>query len=76
MEYPLWCVLVPLQYAPYKKGSKLSKARRAKQLGLESAAQALLQSPHTLDLRAWVKPGTKGTHIITHTLKPLKSTDT
>uniref|UniRef100_A0A6Q2YQU8 S1 motif domain-containing protein n=1 Tax=Esox lucius TaxID=8010 RepID=A0A6Q2YQU8_ESOLU len=47
-------------YAPYKKGSKLSKARRAKQLGLESAAQALLQSPHTLDLRAWVKPGTEG----------------
>uniref|UniRef100_A0A673X4Z4 S1 RNA-binding domain-containing protein 1 n=1 Tax=Salmo trutta TaxID=8032 RepID=A0A673X4Z4_SALTR len=47
-------------YAPYKKGSKLSKARRAKQLGLESAAHALLQSPHTLDLRAWVKPGTEG----------------
>uniref|UniRef100_A0A8C7S0Y5 S1 RNA binding domain 1 n=1 Tax=Oncorhynchus mykiss TaxID=8022 RepID=A0A8C7S0Y5_ONCMY len=47
-------------YAPYKKGSKLSKACRAKQLGLESAAQALLQSPRTLDLRAWVKPGTEG----------------
>ncbi|KAJ7984975.1 hypothetical protein DPEC_G00360340 [Dallia pectoralis] len=47
-------------YAPYKKGSKLSKARRAKQLGLESPAQALLQSPHTLDLRAWVKPETQG----------------
>uniref|UniRef100_A0A8C8FHA6 S1 motif domain-containing protein n=1 Tax=Oncorhynchus tshawytscha TaxID=74940 RepID=A0A8C8FHA6_ONCTS len=51
-------------YAPYKKGSKLSKACRARQLGLESAAQALLQSPYTLDLRAWVKPGSEGTHII------------
>ncbi|XP_042162137.1 S1 RNA-binding domain-containing protein 1 isoform X2 [Oncorhynchus tshawytscha] len=47
-------------YAPYKKGSKLSKACRARQLGLESAAQALLQSPYTLDLRAWVKPGSEG----------------
>ncbi|MED6288610.1 hypothetical protein CHARACLAT_028298, partial [Characodon lateralis] len=47
-------------YSPYKKGSKLTKARRAKALGLEDAATALLNSPHTLDLRAWVKPGTEG----------------
>ncbi|XP_047668747.1 S1 RNA-binding domain-containing protein 1 isoform X2 [Tachysurus fulvidraco] len=47
-------------YAPYKKDSKLSKARRAKQLGLESAALALLQTPQTLDLRSWIQPGTKG----------------
>ncbi|GAA6089158.1 S1 RNA-binding domain-containing protein 1 isoform X1, partial [Tachysurus ichikawai] len=47
-------------YAPYKKDSKLSKARRAKQLGLESPALALLQTPQTLDLRSWIQPGTKG----------------
>ncbi|KAK9541323.1 hypothetical protein VZT92_001376 [Zoarces viviparus] len=47
-------------YSPYKKGSKLTKARRAKALGLEAAASALMDSPHTLDLKAWVKPGTEG----------------
>ncbi|XP_020507457.2 S1 RNA-binding domain-containing protein 1 [Labrus bergylta] len=47
-------------YSPYKKGSKLTKARRAKALGLEVAVSALLDSPHTLDLREWVKPGTEG----------------
>ncbi|XP_051232141.1 S1 RNA-binding domain-containing protein 1 [Dicentrarchus labrax] len=47
-------------YSPYKKGSKLTKARRAKALGLEVAASTLLDTPHTLDLRAWVKPGTEG----------------
>uniref|UniRef100_UPI0037E8AED0 S1 RNA-binding domain-containing protein 1 n=1 Tax=Semicossyphus pulcher TaxID=241346 RepID=UPI0037E8AED0 len=47
-------------YSPYKKGSKLTKARRAKALGLEEAASTLMDSPHTLDLRAWVKPGTEG----------------
>ncbi|XP_012720466.2 S1 RNA-binding domain-containing protein 1 [Fundulus heteroclitus] len=47
-------------YSPYKKGSKLTKARRAKALGLEDAATALLNSPHTLDLSTWVKPGTEG----------------
>ncbi|KAF1375532.1 hypothetical protein PFLUV_G00221180 [Perca fluviatilis] len=47
-------------YSPYKKGSKLTKARRAKALGLEAAASALMDAPHTLDLRAWVKPGTEG----------------
>uniref|UniRef100_A0AAR2KXD3 S1 RNA-binding domain-containing protein 1 n=1 Tax=Pygocentrus nattereri TaxID=42514 RepID=A0AAR2KXD3_PYGNA len=47
-------------YAPYKKGSKLTKARRAKQLGLEAAALALLHSPQTLDLHSWIKPNTEG----------------
>ncbi|KAM8738438.1 S1 RNA-binding domain-containing protein 1 isoform 1-T1 [Acanthopagrus schlegelii] len=47
-------------YSPYKKGSKLTKARRAKALGLEEAACALMEKPHTLDLRAWVKTGTEG----------------
>uniref|UniRef100_A0A674PLH3 S1 RNA binding domain 1 n=1 Tax=Takifugu rubripes TaxID=31033 RepID=A0A674PLH3_TAKRU len=44
-------------YAPYKKGSKLTKARRAKALGLEVAASALMETPQTLDLRKWLKPG-------------------
>nr|XP_046258077.1 S1 RNA-binding domain-containing protein 1 [Scatophagus argus] len=47
-------------YSPYKKGSKLTKARRAKALGLEAAATALIETPHTLELRSWVKPGTEG----------------
>ncbi|XP_041866973.1 S1 RNA-binding domain-containing protein 1 isoform X2 [Melanotaenia boesemani] len=47
-------------YTPYKKGSKLTKARRAKALGLEEAASALMTTPHTLDLSSWVKPGTEG----------------
>ncbi|KAM7385357.1 hypothetical protein PAMP_001444 [Pampus punctatissimus] len=47
-------------YSPYKKGSKLTKARRAKALGLEVAATTLMDTPHTLDLRAWVKSGTEG----------------
>ncbi|XP_056148025.1 S1 RNA-binding domain-containing protein 1 [Lampris incognitus] len=46
--------------APYKKGSKVSKAHRAKQLGLEGAASLLLEKPHTLDLKGWVKPGSEG----------------
>ncbi|KAF4090151.1 hypothetical protein AMELA_G00048640 [Ameiurus melas] len=51
-------------YAPYKKGSKLSKARRAKQLGLEAPALALLQSPQTLDLRSWIQPNTEGLYTL------------
>uniref|UniRef100_A0AAV2JPC3 S1 motif domain-containing protein n=1 Tax=Knipowitschia caucasica TaxID=637954 RepID=A0AAV2JPC3_KNICA len=47
-------------YTPYKKGSKLTKARRAKALGLEDAATALLETPHMLDLNKWVQPGTEG----------------
>lgn len=49
-----------LQYSPYKKGSKLTKARRAKALGLEVATSTLMNTPHTLDLMAWVKPDTEG----------------
>uniref|UniRef100_A0A671RXP4 S1 RNA-binding domain-containing protein 1 n=1 Tax=Sinocyclocheilus anshuiensis TaxID=1608454 RepID=A0A671RXP4_9TELE len=47
-------------YAPYKKGSKLSKARRAKELGLEPVALALLQEPQKLDLQSSIQPSTKG----------------
>ncbi|XP_067091826.1 S1 RNA-binding domain-containing protein 1 [Osmerus mordax] len=47
-------------YAPYKKDSGLTKARRAKELGLEPAALELLNTPHSVDLNSWVRPGTKG----------------
>ena len=48
------------QYSPYKKGSKLSKARRARDLGLEEAAVILLNRPIDLDIKSWVKPGSEG----------------
>ncbi|XP_072293046.1 S1 RNA-binding domain-containing protein 1 [Eucyclogobius newberryi] len=51
-------------YTPYKKGSKLTKARRAKALGLEDAASALLETPHMLYLNKWVQPGTEGLSTI------------
>lgn len=54
------CFVFCLQYSPYKKGSKLTKARRAKALGLEVATSTLMDTPHTLDLMAWVKPDTEG----------------
>ncbi|KAA0717848.1 S1 RNA-binding domain-containing protein 1 [Triplophysa tibetana] len=47
-------------YAPYKKGSKLSKARRAKELGLEPAALALLQAPQTMDIHSCIQANKKG----------------
>ncbi|XP_061767197.1 S1 RNA-binding domain-containing protein 1 [Nerophis ophidion] len=47
-------------YTPYKKGCKVTKVRKAKALGLEAAATALMEAPHNLDLRTWVKPGTEG----------------
>uniref|UniRef100_A0A8C5FJK6 S1 RNA binding domain 1 n=1 Tax=Gadus morhua TaxID=8049 RepID=A0A8C5FJK6_GADMO len=47
-------------YSPYKKGSKLSKARRARDLGLEEAAVILLNRPNDLVIQSWVKPGSEG----------------
>ncbi|XP_061646402.1 S1 RNA-binding domain-containing protein 1 [Phyllopteryx taeniolatus] len=47
-------------YTPFKKGCKVTKVRKAKALGLEAAATALMEAPHTLDLRTWVKPETEG----------------
>ncbi|KAK7795839.1 hypothetical protein U0070_025549, partial [Myodes glareolus] len=46
--------------APYKTGSKGTKAQRAKQLGLEGAARILLENPGQLNLLSYVKPGVKG----------------
>ncbi|XP_041107670.1 S1 RNA-binding domain-containing protein 1-like isoform X2 [Polyodon spathula] len=47
-------------YGPYKKGSKLSKARRARQLGLEPPALALVESPQTLNLHSYIQPQSEG----------------
>ncbi|XP_053445713.1 S1 RNA-binding domain-containing protein 1 isoform X2 [Nycticebus coucang] len=46
--------------APYKTGSKGTKAQRAKQLGLEGAAKTLLENPGQLNLPSHIKPGVKG----------------
>ncbi|XP_010186002.1 PREDICTED: S1 RNA-binding domain-containing protein 1, partial [Mesitornis unicolor] len=46
--------------APYKTGSKGTKAQRAKQLGLEPAALSLLQNPIELNLFSYIRPNTKG----------------
>ncbi|XP_012873448.1 PREDICTED: S1 RNA-binding domain-containing protein 1 [Dipodomys ordii] len=46
--------------APYKTGSKGTKAQRAKQLGLEGAALTLLQNPAGLNLLSYIRPGVKG----------------
>ncbi|XP_051015821.1 S1 RNA-binding domain-containing protein 1 [Acomys russatus] len=46
--------------APYKTGSKGTKAQRAKQLGLEGAARTLLENPGQLNLLSYVRPDVKG----------------
>ncbi|XP_027579221.2 S1 RNA-binding domain-containing protein 1 [Pipra filicauda] len=46
--------------APYKTGSKGTKAQRARQLGLEPAALSLLQNPVELNLFSYIRPNTKG----------------
>ncbi|XP_076990253.1 S1 RNA-binding domain-containing protein 1 isoform X2 [Tamandua tetradactyla] len=46
--------------APYKTGSKGTKAQRAKQLGLEVAARKLLENPGELNLLSYIRPNVKG----------------
>ncbi|XP_077912739.1 S1 RNA-binding domain-containing protein 1 isoform X1 [Halichoerus grypus] len=46
--------------APYKTGSKGTKAQRAKQLGLEGAAKILLENPGQLNLLSYIRPNMKG----------------
>lgn len=46
--------------APYKMGSKGTKAQRAKQLGLEGAAWTLLENPGQLNLPSYIRPDVKG----------------
>ncbi|XP_068262800.1 S1 RNA-binding domain-containing protein 1 isoform X2 [Nyctibius grandis] len=50
--------------APYKTGSKGTKAQRAKQLGLEPPALSLLQNPMELNLFSYIRPNTKGLSTI------------
>nr|XP_033791633.1 S1 RNA-binding domain-containing protein 1 isoform X2 [Geotrypetes seraphini]XP_033791634.1 S1 RNA-binding domain-containing protein 1 isoform X2 [Geotrypetes seraphini]XP_033791635.1 S1 RNA-binding domain-containing protein 1 isoform X2 [Geotrypetes seraphini]XP_033791636.1 S1 RNA-binding domain-containing protein 1 isoform X2 [Geotrypetes seraphini]XP_033791637.1 S1 RNA-binding domain-containing protein 1 isoform X2 [Geotrypetes seraphini]XP_033791638.1 S1 RNA-binding domain-containing pr len=47
-------------YAPFKTGSKGTKAQRARQLGLEPATLALLTNPVELNLFSYVKPNVEG----------------
>ncbi|XP_069811075.1 S1 RNA-binding domain-containing protein 1 [Dendropsophus ebraccatus] len=47
-------------YTPYKTGSKGTKAQRARQLGLEAAAKALIETPKQLNLHMYIKPNTEG----------------
>ncbi|XP_063774449.1 S1 RNA-binding domain-containing protein 1 [Pseudophryne corroboree] len=47
-------------YTPYKTGSKGTKAQRARQLGLETAAKALIESPQQLNLHMYIKNNTEG----------------
>ncbi|XP_073528155.1 S1 RNA-binding domain-containing protein 1 isoform X2 [Phyllobates terribilis] len=47
-------------YTPYKTGSKGTKAQRARQLGLEAAAKALIDTPQQLNLHMYIKPNTEG----------------
>ncbi|XP_069464547.1 S1 RNA-binding domain-containing protein 1 [Ambystoma mexicanum] len=47
-------------YAPFKTGSKGTKAQRARQLGLEPAAISLIETPAQLNLFAFIKPEVEG----------------
>ncbi|XP_067844886.1 S1 RNA-binding domain-containing protein 1 [Heptranchias perlo] len=47
-------------FAPYKTGSKKTKAQQARQLGLESAANLLIDRPGELNLNNYIKGNVKG----------------
>ncbi|XP_053568232.1 S1 RNA-binding domain-containing protein 1 [Bombina bombina] len=47
-------------YAPFKTGSKGTKAQRARQLGLEPAAKALIETPTQLNLAMYINQTMKG----------------
>ncbi|XP_078085806.1 S1 RNA-binding domain-containing protein 1 [Mustelus asterias] len=47
-------------FAPYKTGSKKTKAQQARQLGLESAANLLIDRPGELNLNNYIKANVKG----------------
>ncbi|XP_078593660.1 S1 RNA-binding domain-containing protein 1-like [Branchiostoma floridae x Branchiostoma japonicum] len=47
-------------YAPYKVGSKATLAERARQLGLEPAAMAVLSQPHSYRPQQLVRAGQEG----------------
>uniref|UniRef100_H3ANA6 S1 RNA-binding domain-containing protein 1 n=2 Tax=Latimeria chalumnae TaxID=7897 RepID=H3ANA6_LATCH len=45
---------------PFSTGTKKTKAQRAKQLGLEPAARALIENPEKLDLQTFIQPTVQG----------------
>ncbi|XP_062980033.1 S1 RNA-binding domain-containing protein 1 [Elgaria multicarinata webbii] len=47
-------------YTPYKTGSKGTKAQRARQLGLEHAANLFIENPRELNLFSYIKPSVEG----------------
>ncbi|XP_053314880.1 S1 RNA-binding domain-containing protein 1 [Spea bombifrons] len=47
-------------YAPFKTGSKGTKAQRARQLGLETAAKALIETPGQLNLYSYINNNVEG----------------
>ncbi|XP_059504597.1 S1 RNA-binding domain-containing protein 1 isoform X2 [Stegostoma tigrinum] len=47
-------------FAPYKSGSKKTKAQQARQLGLEPAANLLIDRPGELNLNNYIKTNVKG----------------
>ncbi|KAM4693394.1 S1 RNA-binding domain-containing protein 1 [Discoglossus pictus] len=47
-------------YAPFKTGNKGTKAQRARQLGLEPAAKALIETPAHLNLYMYIKNNVEG----------------
>lgn len=47
-------------FAPYKVGSTKTKAQKARQLGLEPAANLLIDRPGELNLNLYIKPNVKG----------------
>ncbi|KAJ6667005.1 hypothetical protein lerEdw1_019007 [Lerista edwardsae] len=51
-------------YAPYKTGSKGTKAQRARQLGLEHAANLLIDNARELNLFSYVKSNVEGLSTI------------
>ncbi|KAM9316831.1 S1 RNA-binding domain-containing protein 1 [Gastrophryne carolinensis] len=47
-------------YTPFKTGSKGTKAQRARQLGLEAAAKALIETPQQLNMFSYIQKTTEG----------------
>uniref|UniRef100_A0A4W3HL69 S1 RNA-binding domain-containing protein 1 n=1 Tax=Callorhinchus milii TaxID=7868 RepID=A0A4W3HL69_CALMI len=47
-------------FAPYKTGSNQTKAQKARQLGLEPAANLLIENPNQLNLHSHIRANIKG----------------
>ncbi|KAG8443632.1 hypothetical protein GDO86_008977 [Hymenochirus boettgeri] len=51
-------------YAPFKTGSKGTKAQRARQLGLEAAATGLIETPAQLNLFSYIKNNVEAVDVV------------